>query len=490
VKDKIVKQPCVDSNSLDIVDNLSKLNIEESKSDILSLPSNSSDDIIRFSDVPIMQVMNANTENTHDKIHSIPNMFVPNISKPQGSGFISVQMSLGDSETLYRADLCVDTGADFTIMNTAFIEAYFGKQALKLIYHPGRLPVLKSATGHKLEMMGVIETIIHFGEYKMAVPVLVHDESVPVFLLGSDVIYGRLIIDRGMYLSFPDDNYPPIPIKYELVQRMVKSVDQCQIAPRSSAVIKVNVTDNTRITGKEVLLTPMTTCTKNVHPYKGTTFMEDESPIRNTVSTIDSDGNSFVLVENDTDDILTILPDYNIAQAELIQDKDGSVNMVNFEIDQEKTESLSKDGKWPISALKNELHGKIPSNVVVQWEKLNLQYNNCKDNDSPLVNEHKAYYVHDKEERKHLLDGTGEGFPIPPAADSIHPDEEVDPDPEAWLKNVEHEHLSKSDWDKLRAVLVNNKEAFAKSKTEIGSCKYIKVDLPLKPGTGYLYNKP
>ena len=485
---KIIPQ-IVDLTSFDIVDDLEKPDIEESKSDILSLPSKSSEDFIGFSDMP-MHIMNAINDNDHDEIHHIPNMFIPNISKPQGSGFVSVEMSIGESNTLYKVDLCIDTGADFTIMNTAFIKAYFGNQALDHLIHPGKLPVLKSATGHKLEMMGVIESIIHFGEYKMAVPVLVHDESIPIFLLGSDVIYGRLVIDRGMFLSFPDDKYPPIPINYELVQRMVKSVDQCQIAPRSSAIIKVNVTDNARITGKEVLLTPVTHCVKKIHPYKGTTFMEDESPIRNTVSIIDSDGNSFVLVENDTDDILTILPDYEIAQAELIHDKEGNVNLVNYEIDQEKTESLSKDGKWPINALKNELHDKIPSNVIVQWDKLELQNKNCDEDDSTLVNEHKAYYVHDKEERKHLLDGTGEGFPVPPAADSIHPDEIIDPDPEAWLKNVEHEHLSDTDWEKLKAVLINNKEAFAKSKTEIGCCNYFKVDLPLKPGTGYLYNKP
>ena len=90
MKDKSIKSQYVDLTSFDIVDNLSKLNIKDSKSDVLSLPSHSSDDFIGFSDVPIMQVMSASTENTHDKIHSIPNMFVPNVSKPQGSGFISV----------------------------------------------------------------------------------------------------------------------------------------------------------------------------------------------------------------------------------------------------------------------------------------------------------------------------------------------------------------------------------------------------------------
>ena len=59
--------------------------------------------------------------------------------------------------------------------------------------------------------------------------------------------------------------------------------------------------------------------------------------------------------------------------------------------------------------------------------------------------------------------GTGEGFPIPPAADSIHPDQDLDLDPEAWLKNVEHKHLSDEDWTKLQAVLLTNKEEYSKS---------------------------
>jgi hypothetical protein len=42
----------------------------------------------------------------------------------------------------------------------------------------------------------------------------------------------------------------------------------------------------------------------------------------------------------------------------------------------------------------------------------------------------------------------------------------------------------------LKALLIKYRDAFSKSKTEIGCCNYFKVDLPLKPGTGYLYNKP
>jgi len=82
-----------------------------------------------------------------------------------------------------------------------------------------------------------------------------------------------------------------------------------------------------------------------------------------------------------------------------------------------------------------------------------------------------------------LPDGTGEGFPTPPAACPEDPYIKLDSDPEAWLENVTHSHLPDSQWIKLRNVLI-------KSKTEIGCCNYFKVDLPLKPGTCYLYNKP
>jgi hypothetical protein len=99
---------------------------------------------------------------------------------------------------------------------------------------------------------------------------------------------------------------------------------------------------------------------------------------------------------------------------------------------------MSKEGPWPISALKGELSDKIPTNVIVRWDRL---YDSHHHRDMAQLNKvstdthcrsdgqveppsvHNIQYVHDKEERKHLLDGTGEGFPAPPAADSIHPDE-------------------------------------------------------------------
>jgi len=221
------------------------------------------------------------------------------------------------------------------------------------------------------------------------------------------------------------------------------------------------------------------------------------NPIRNTISKIDANGNSLLLVYNNTDDILTILPQSEIARAELItsdiedeiiNSDDKNINhVINNENDVLETLIDEPKDKWPISALKGELKEKLPSNVVVLWDNIINSDNNDVNPNESIVN---VNYVHDKQERKDLLDGTGEGFPTPPAADPEGPEIKSGLDPEAWLENVQHSHMSDLQWNKLRDLLIKYRDAFSKSKTEIGCCNYFKVDLPLKPGTGYLYNKP
>ena len=84
-----------------------------------------------------------------------------------------------------------------------------------------------------------------------------------------------------------------------------------------------------------------------------------------------------------------------------------------------------------------------------------------------------------------LLDGTGDDFPTPPSAEPFEPELEADPD--AWLNNIEHSHLDDQEREQLKAVLIDYSKAFSRSKTNIGCCGYFKAELPLKPGTGYLY---
>ena len=394
-KPKLLTFPDSNSEKVKTLEELT--DFDGSGSNIKSLPSQVSDDPIGYSDIPLEgQVLR-----------------VPSASKPQGSAYVSVKMSLGNSKEMVDADLCVDTGADFTVCDSSFLRAHFGQDALKHLDHPKKMPRLRSATGHDLKMLGTVKVTILLGGYPLTQTVLVHDEEVSVFLLGSDAFYNRLIYDRGMYLAFPEDKYPPIPIKYELVRRLVKSVCQSQISPRSSAIIQVSVTKNAKLAGKEVLLTPVSDCALNGNHFHSDTpniLFDGETPVRNTVAVLDSLGNAFVLIENDTDDILTILPSTDVAYAELIQDKaeKGTVSMVQLEIDHDRTSSLSKDGKWPISALKNELIDKMPSNIVVQWDKLKGHSHGCAESFNPPQNVHTIKYVHDKEERKQLLDGTGE----------------------------------------------------------------------------------
>ena len=414
-------------------------------------------------------------------------------NKPKGSAYIFVKIKVGESKRSVSAYVCVDTGADVTLCDSTYLISHFGKDALKHVVPMSRPPKLRSATGHNLEILGKVALLLYLGEYELDVQVLVYKGESSIFLLGNDSFYGRLIYDRGISLSFADSSYPPIPILYELDRDKVKAIKQYHVAPRSHALIQVKVTDSPQLTGKEVMISPLNEEDHNSfkeHIEDGcpANFMFDNYvPVRNTVGVIDSQGHSILLVQNDTDDILTINPEVEIAQvnfisADLILKNTNDENQVNYVID----DSVSKDREkqWPISALTGEFKDTIPSNVLIRWETIRSKIKTTND-------PHNVNFVHDKEERKHLLDGTGEGFPTPPAAQSIHPEADSDPlDPDAWMSNIEHEHLTDQEWSKLKKVLLSNSEAFAKTKTEIGCCNYFRVNLPLKPGTGYLYNKP
>ena len=477
-------------------------------SNILSLPSKSSDDAIAISDLPIMNVQANIASKTENETEFDVNInLVEQLDKPPGSAYITVKMCIEQSTKLVLANVCIDTGADITLCDSTYLINHFGINVLKQITPLEKAPKLKSASGHCLKILGKVELKLYLGEYELIVQVIVHESKANIFLLGSDSFYDRLIYDRGRFLAFADGKYPPVPIQYELAKRTVKAINQYQVAPRSSALIQVNIVQNSQFAGKNVLITPLRDADvdyskRNYFKDDPNVVLKNDTPVRNSVSAIDSQGNAFVLVENDTDDILSILPDIDVAYADIISE-DSNVYQVDCQIDDEKLLSIGKEKQWPISALRGELANKLPSNVIVQWDKIcgnNITTQKYEDDinkfDINYIQNGQDFknsninYVHCKEERKHLLDGTGEGFPTPPSADSIHPDENSDDDPNAWLKNVEHTHLNEGEWLKLKTLLIKNRDAFSKSKTEIGCCNYFKVDLPLKPGTGYLYNKP
>ena len=455
---------------------------------ILEMPEDTSDDGIGFSDTPIMKI------SSDDKT----------TKKPKGSAYIHTQMSIGRCNKKSDVYVCIDTGADITICDSAFLLHNFGDNALKHVIVMSKPPRLRSASNHYLKILGKVKVTLFLGTYELHTHIVVYEGKKGIFLLGSDVFYNRLIFDRGIYLAFAENKHPPIPVHYELAPGAVKAITQYQVAPRSNAIIQVKVAQGSQFTGKEVVLLPIDENEHGHMSHKYTTQCEQclLNPIRNTISKIDSNGNAILLVYNDTDDILTILPEKEIARAELITTDFDDINQIAKDelgiIDISKgTEAIEK---WPVSALKGVLKDKIPDNVVVQWsnchkkDDVDHMAESLKDFETrqevvDLSQLFEVNYIHDKEEKKGLLDGTGDGFPTPPAASPEDP-ELPDSGPETWLENVLHSHLSDEQWLKLKNVLMKHKDAFSKSKTEIGCCNYFKVDLPLKPGTGYLYNKP
>ena len=473
-KSLVTKGEIVENDKVDLIPQPTsneKLEILE-ESNILEMPDNTSDDGIGLSDIPIMKVSSDNKT----------------AKKPMGSAYIHTKMSIGKSNKVSDVYVCIDTGADLTICDSVFLTHNFGENALKHVAVMSKPPKLRSASNHYLKILGKVKITLFLGTYELNTHIIVYEGKKGIFLLGSDIFYDRLIFDRGIYLAFADSKHPPIPVHYELAPGAVRAITQYQVAPRSNALIQVKVVQGSQFTGKEVVLSPVDEVThSHLNTIDRTQCVQCQlNPVRNTISKIDSNGNSLLLVYNDTDDILTILPENEIARAELISSDNENINqIVDSNTDVMEMCIKEPDEKWPLSALKGELKERLPFNVIVQWDNI-IKKNDNINQTNPCLD---INYVHDKEERKDILDGTGEGFPTPPAAS---PEDNIDSElnSEAWLENVIHSHLTDSQWDKLKAVLIEHRDAFSKSKTEIGCCNYFKVDLPLKPGTGYLYNKP
>jgi len=356
-------------------------------------------------------------------------------------------------ELKVNARVCVDTGADMTICSHVFIIKKFGEKALKtFVKEISNPPRLKSASGHPLKIFGCIELNLYLGEYELPLKVMVYENKADFLLLGADAFYDRLIFDRGKYLMIAEGDHPPIPIVYQLENSKATVANEYYVAPKSEALIKVCVSKDIQMIGQQIMLTPLSN-------------ELEITPFRETVSIVDDAGNALMMVENVSEDILKIPNSAQVASV---------VNVYNHK------------GLWAKEAIEGELKDLLPPHIRVRSKKLLTTDSSHEDEADIKIN-----YIHDKKERKDLLDGTGEGLPAPPAAESIKEGEsDKTEDPEQWLNSVEHSHLSEEEWEKLKNLLLSRKDAFSKTKTEVGCCRYFKLDLPLKPGTGFLHNKP
>ena len=111
--------------------------IMENDSNMLAMPESSSDDGIGVSEIPIMKVSGE-----------------VKTTKPIGSAYIQIQMSIGKSNKRVDASVCIDTGADITLCDSAFLIAHFGEKALHHVVVMSKPPKLRSASGHCLKNLG------------------------------------------------------------------------------------------------------------------------------------------------------------------------------------------------------------------------------------------------------------------------------------------------------------------------------------------------
>ena len=354
--------------------------------------SQSSDEVVGISDIPIFRISKMENETE---------------IKPTGSAYILIDMCVNEAPQIkIKTRVCVDTGADMTICSHTFIIKKFGEETLQsYVKEMENPPRLKSASGHSLKVFGFIELDLFLGEYKLPLKVMVYENKADFLLLGADAFYDRLIFDRGKFLMIAEGNHPPIPIIYQLENGKASVAKEYYVAPKSEALIKVKVSKGTQMTGQQVMLTPV--CNEL-----------EITPFKDTVSVVDDEGNALMMVENTSEDILKI-PNY--AQVATI------------------TSVYEKKGLWVKEALQGKLKELLPSHIKIRSKKLLSTEESGEETSEENIN-----YIHDKEERKNLLDGTGEGLPAPPAAESIKEGESEKPeDPDQWLNSVEHSHLSK-----------------------------------------------
>jgi hypothetical protein len=112
---------------------------------------------------------------------------------------------------------------------------------------------------------------------------------------------------------------------------------------------------------------------------------------------------------------------------------------------------------WAKEAIHKRLKDLLPPHIKIHQENL-MEAEDQLDEDLDL---NIKYIHHDKEERKNLLDGTGEGLPSPPAAGSIKEgDSNKVEDPEQWLNSS----IAPKKWSRMsvcveRSSICDNKDA-------------------------------
>lgn len=387
------------------------------------------------------------------------------ISKPKGSATVEITIRIATTRIQARVEVVVDTGADITMCTSAFLLGALGQQSLDYVSQRGvRLPRLVSASGERLKAMGYLRIELGLGQYSLMAKVIVQENRThSIFLLGSDLMYGRCILDRGRYLAFAEGRYPPLPIRYRMGGSQCRLSQELFLGPGQAAVVPVELVEGGQLVGHEVVI-------GESKEGKGTV---GGLVVENSLAEIDAEGRSKVLLENQSNESITLAAGFVVAEASLLEDDSGEGGESEPRWKRADPQLLDVE-EWVKEAWTDEFKERqIPD----------LEWSSEEERREERVN-----FIHDRDERGAFLEGKTDGLPSPSAHEPL---DDIETGSEhSWMKNIEHEHLTEARWQALKEVLVRNADAFVQHQADIGCCRFFKATLPLKPGTGFLYNKP
>jgi hypothetical protein len=194
---------------------------EPEKIEALQAPKKPPDN---YFNIRLIQCPNDSDECLSEAEESI--MLLP---KSIGSPTVEITICLGKHRCIWHA--CIDTGSERTVCTLPCALDLVGDRLQFLLQHPANMPNLRSASGHPLKIMGVLNTKIKIGKFQIQHPVIVYDGPQREALLGNDVIKGNLIIDRSEKLKFADSTITPVDIKYRSHAKLGSTLTKTIIGP-------------------------------------------------------------------------------------------------------------------------------------------------------------------------------------------------------------------------------------------------------------------
>ena len=135
-----------------------------------------------------------------------------------GAPMINVILIIEDEGLETRVAGILDTGSQRTCVSSSLMYAHYGRRAtLDSLQIPEGLPVLESASGHKLDILGAIFMIMKVGKFTIRHAFIVYEHSSQILIIGNDLIKDNFVIDRSQFVKFQDSALPAVPINYKRV---------------------------------------------------------------------------------------------------------------------------------------------------------------------------------------------------------------------------------------------------------------------------------